>query len=192
MWQSFRAVPSVLRATAVRLVTRVVVLLLVASETSVRSALPRSSALLKPRESLSRMVLSIRSRSDFKVCVWTVNSLQSMRPGDRRRRRRTIPIMRATPITNCTHNTSSVPLIRSSSSSRLVTKFSDHLPPYRQAQIVTRDGIDLERSTLASLAGRACWWLRPLSEPLPGTIRIAPKIFADDRRRAEQHRAHYR
>jgi transposase len=62
----------------------------------------------------------------------------------------------------------------------LVAKYSDHLPLYRQAQIFARHGIDLDRSTLANWAGRACWWLRPLAELLLGTILSSSKIFADD------------
>jgi transposase len=62
----------------------------------------------------------------------------------------------------------------------LVAKYSDHLPLYRQAQIFARHGIDLDRSTLAGWVGGACWWLRPLSELLLGTILSSPKIFADD------------
>jgi transposase len=62
----------------------------------------------------------------------------------------------------------------------LVAKYSEHLPLYRQAQIFARNGIDLDRSTLANWVGRACWWLRPLAELLLGTILSSPKIFADD------------
>jgi transposase len=62
----------------------------------------------------------------------------------------------------------------------LVAKYSDHLPLYRQAQIFARHGINLDRSTLAGWVGRACWWLRPLSELLLGTILSSSKIFADD------------
>ncbi|TMJ44337.1 MAG: IS66 family transposase, partial [Alphaproteobacteria bacterium] len=62
----------------------------------------------------------------------------------------------------------------------LVAKYSEHLPLYRQAQIFARNGIDLDRSTLANWVGRTCWWLRPLAELLLGTILSSPKIFADD------------
>jgi len=62
----------------------------------------------------------------------------------------------------------------------LVAKYSEHLPLYRQAQIFARNGIDLDRSTLANWVGRACWWLRPLAALLLGTILSSPKIFADD------------
>jgi transposase len=37
----------------------------------------------------------------------------------------------------------------------LVSKYADHLPLYRQAQIYSRQGIDLDRSTLADWVGRA-------------------------------------
>lgn len=36
----------------------------------------------------------------------------------------------------------------------LVSKFADHLPLYRQSQIYDRDGIDLDRSTLADWVGK--------------------------------------
>ena len=61
-----------------------------------------------------------------------------------------------------------------------MAKYCDHLPLYRQAQIFARNGIDLDRLTLASWVGRACWWLRPPAELLLGTILSSPKIFADD------------
>lgn len=37
----------------------------------------------------------------------------------------------------------------------LVSKYADHLPLYRQAQIIGRQGINLDRSTLADWVGRA-------------------------------------
>lgn len=45
-------------------------------------------------------------------------------------------------------------------------KHADHLPFYRQAQIYARQGIELDRSTLADWVGRAAWFLRPLHERL--------------------------
>ena len=44
----------------------------------------------------------------------------------------------------------------------VVGKNADHLPLYRQAQIYTRQGIELDRSTLADWVGRAARFLRPL------------------------------
>ena len=40
----------------------------------------------------------------------------------------------------------------------LVSKYADHLPLYRQAQIYARQGVMLDRSTLADWVGRAAWW----------------------------------
>ncbi len=62
----------------------------------------------------------------------------------------------------------------------LVSKYADHLPLYRQAQIYARQGIDLDRSTLADWVGRAAWHLRPLHERLLEHIRASTKIFADE------------
>lgn len=62
----------------------------------------------------------------------------------------------------------------------LVSKYADHLPLYRQAQIYARQGIDLDRSTLADWVGRAAWHLRPVHEHLLAHIRASTKIFADE------------
>src|SRR3954471_17144032 len=42
----------------------------------------------------------------------------------------------------------------------LVSKYADHLPLYRQAQIYARQGVVLDRSTMADWVGRAAWHLR--------------------------------
>ena len=44
----------------------------------------------------------------------------------------------------------------------LVAKYGDSLPLYRQAAILARQGIHLDRSTLCDWVAKACWWLRPL------------------------------
>jgi transposase len=62
----------------------------------------------------------------------------------------------------------------------LVSKYADHLPLYRQAQIYSRQGIDLDRSTLADWVGRAAFHLRPVHERLLAHIRSSTKIFADE------------
>jgi len=62
----------------------------------------------------------------------------------------------------------------------LVSKYADHLPLYRQAQIFARQGIDLDRSTLADWVGRAAWHLRPVHKRLLAHIRASTKIFADE------------
>ncbi|NBC33550.1 MAG: transposase, partial [Alphaproteobacteria bacterium] len=42
-----------------------------------------------------------------------------------------------------------------------VAKYADHFPLYRQARIYARQGIDLDRSTLADWVGRAASYLDP-------------------------------
>ena len=62
----------------------------------------------------------------------------------------------------------------------VVSKFCDPLPLYRQAQMLARQGITLDRSTLSNWVGRACWWLTPLYELVLGTVLSSPKVFADE------------
>jgi transposase len=62
----------------------------------------------------------------------------------------------------------------------VVSKFADAIPLYRQAQMLSRQGVTLDRSTLANWVGRACWWLQPLYDLLVGTVLSSPKVFADD------------
>ncbi len=62
----------------------------------------------------------------------------------------------------------------------LVSKYADHLPLYRQAQIYARQGVQLDRSTLADWVGRAAWYLRPLREHILGELRRSERLFADE------------
>jgi transposase len=62
----------------------------------------------------------------------------------------------------------------------LVSKFADHLPLYRQAQIYARQGIALDRSTLADWVGRAAFLLRPVHERLLARLKASTKLFADE------------
>lgn len=62
----------------------------------------------------------------------------------------------------------------------VVSKFCDGLPLYRQSQMLSRQGVTLDRSTLSNWVGRACWWLTPLYELIVGTALAATKLFADD------------
>ena len=62
----------------------------------------------------------------------------------------------------------------------LVSKYADHLPLYRQAQIYARQGIEFDRSTLADWVGQAAFHLRPLQERLLGKLRQRTKLFADE------------
>lgn len=61
----------------------------------------------------------------------------------------------------------------------VVSKFADAQPLYRQMQILSRQGVTLDRSTLANWVGRACWWLQPLYDLLVSTVLASPKVFAD-------------
>ena len=62
----------------------------------------------------------------------------------------------------------------------LISKYCDHLPLYRQAQIFARQGVTLDRSTLCDWVGRACWWLTPLYELIAEHRSGLAKVFADD------------
>ena len=62
----------------------------------------------------------------------------------------------------------------------LVSKYADHLPLYRQAQIYARQGVKLDRSTLADWVGRAAFLLRPIYERLLERLRASAKLFADE------------
>jgi transposase len=62
----------------------------------------------------------------------------------------------------------------------LVSKYCDHLPLYRQSQIFARQGVEVDRSTLANWVGGACWWLEPLQKRLADHVFASRKLFADD------------
>jgi transposase len=62
----------------------------------------------------------------------------------------------------------------------LVSKYCDHLPLYRQSQIFARQGVELNRSTLANWVGGACWWLEPLQAHLAAHVFVSQTLFADD------------
>jgi transposase len=64
----------------------------------------------------------------------------------------------------------------------LVSKYADHLPLYRQAQIMSRQGIDLDRSTLADWVGRAAYELRPVFHALIADLKRSTKLFMDETR----------
>lgn len=62
----------------------------------------------------------------------------------------------------------------------LVSKYCDHTPLYRQAQIFARHGVELERSTLAGWVGGACWWFAALHDRLCEHMFASDHLFADD------------
>lgn len=62
----------------------------------------------------------------------------------------------------------------------LVSKYGDHLPLYRQSEIYAREGVELERSTLADWVGGTSQLLAPLVEALRRHVLSATKLHADD------------
>src|SRR3954466_4497545 len=62
----------------------------------------------------------------------------------------------------------------------LVAKYGDHLPLCRQSQIFEREGIDLDRSTLADWVGKSTALLEPLADAIERHVLGGQAIFADD------------
>ncbi len=62
----------------------------------------------------------------------------------------------------------------------LVSKYADHLPLYRQAEIYAREGVDLERSTLADWVGRSAALLDPLVAALRRSVLSSDVLHGDD------------
>jgi transposase len=62
----------------------------------------------------------------------------------------------------------------------LVAKYADHLPLYRQSQIYARQGVNLDRSTLADWVGKAAFLLRPIHGRLFERLKASDKLFADE------------
>jgi transposase len=62
----------------------------------------------------------------------------------------------------------------------LVSKYADHLPLYRQSEIYARQGVDLERSTLAGWVGATSELMAPLVEALRRYVFGCDKLHADD------------
>jgi len=62
----------------------------------------------------------------------------------------------------------------------LVSKFADHQPLYRQSEIYAREGINLDRSTLAGWVGAAGELVDPLVEAIRKYVLGGTKVHADD------------
>ena len=62
----------------------------------------------------------------------------------------------------------------------LVAKYADHLPLYRQSGIYAREGVDLERSTLADWVGRSAALLDPLVAALRKEVMASDVLHGDD------------
>jgi transposase len=62
----------------------------------------------------------------------------------------------------------------------LVSKYADCLPLYRQSEIYARDGVELERSTLADWVGSSAALLAPLADRIRQHVLSGAKLHADD------------
>src|SRR5204862_6594656 len=62
----------------------------------------------------------------------------------------------------------------------LVAKYCDHLPLYRQSEIYERQGVELERSTLAGWVGGASRTMERLVDGLRRYVLSATKLHGDD------------
>jgi transposase len=62
----------------------------------------------------------------------------------------------------------------------VVSKYLDGLPLYRQSAILAREGIEIERATLADWVGHAAWWVTPLAALIGAHVMAAPIIHTDD------------
>ena len=62
----------------------------------------------------------------------------------------------------------------------VVGKYLDGLPLYRQSAILLREGIEIERATLADWVGHVAWWVAPLAELIGAQVMAAPVLHTDD------------
>jgi len=62
----------------------------------------------------------------------------------------------------------------------IVSKYVDHLPFYRQSEIYARQGIDLDRSTMAGWNGGIATLVEPLVDSVGRYVVAAGKIHGDD------------
>jgi transposase len=62
----------------------------------------------------------------------------------------------------------------------MVAKFSEHLPLYRQSQVLARHGVTVDRSTLADWVGVAAWHLRPVVDRMAELLKRSTKLYMDE------------
>ena len=62
----------------------------------------------------------------------------------------------------------------------LVAKFSEHMPLYRQSQLLARHGVTVDRSTLADWMGVAAWHLRPIVDRMAELLKRSGKLYMDE------------
>jgi transposase len=62
----------------------------------------------------------------------------------------------------------------------MVAKYCDHMPLYRQSRIYAREGVDIERSTMAGWVGQGDALMEPLAAALGRYTLDSAKVHADD------------
>jgi hypothetical protein len=62
----------------------------------------------------------------------------------------------------------------------VVSKYDDHLPLYRQAEIFARGGVSLETSTLSGWVGATAAALKPLVDALASDVLAGDALHVDD------------
>jgi transposase-like protein len=62
----------------------------------------------------------------------------------------------------------------------MVAKFSEHMPLYRQSQVLARHGVTVDRSTLADWVGVAAWHLRPIVDRMAELLKQSRKLYMDE------------
>jgi transposase len=62
----------------------------------------------------------------------------------------------------------------------VVSKYLDGLPLYRQSGILEREGIAIERATMADWVGHVAWWVTPIAQMIGAHVIDAPVIHTDD------------
>jgi transposase len=62
----------------------------------------------------------------------------------------------------------------------IVSKYCDHNPLNRQSDIYAREGVEIDRSTMADWVGRMAWLAGPIAEGIGRYARAGPAVHADD------------
>ncbi len=62
----------------------------------------------------------------------------------------------------------------------VTSKYADHLPLYRQAEIYAREGVELDRTLLAQWVGNVSALVTPLTDALRAHVFAADVVHADD------------
>lgn len=62
----------------------------------------------------------------------------------------------------------------------LVSRYADHLPLYRQAGILARQGVPVDRATLAAWVGTAAAEIAPVVRRMKAILLASPRLFADE------------